>query len=95
MEKQITVTVSPTADRKITEMVKKAANTVKTPLRMLRKYYSSVLGRNVSRAEARAITEAQIAFFITVMPADLPIIIRLAACAWLVAKVKRIKSYLS
>ena len=91
----MTMTVNPAADKKITEMAKRAANMIKTPLRMLRKYYSSVLGRGVSRAEARAITETQIAFFITVMPADLPIIIRLAACAWLVAKVKRIKSYLS
>ena len=69
--------------KRITETLKRAAATVGSPLRLLRKYYSSVLGREVSRAETWAIIEAQVAFFVTTIPADIPIIIRLAACVWM------------
>ncbi len=83
MEKQMTMTVTPATGKRITETLKRAAATVGSPLRLLRKYYSSVLGREVSRAETWAIIEAQVAFFVTTIPADIPIIIRLAACVWM------------
>lgn len=62
---------------------------VETPLHMMRKYYSYVLGCEVGNVEANIITEAKLAFCAYVMPADMPLMIRIAACTWFVLTVRK------
>ena len=87
----MTMTANTTADKKAAETAKRVVRLAGTPLRLLRKYYSSVLGREVSRAETWAIIEAQAAFFVTTIPADIPIIIRLAACVWMAMVINKLR----
>lgn len=94
MEKQMTMTVNTGTAKKASEVFKRVCNMLETPLRMMRRYYSYVLGREVGNIEAKVITEAQLAFFATVMPADMPLMIRIAACAWFVLAIKRCRSLL-
>lgn len=93
MEKQFTLAAGAGTDRRRGETVKTALRRVAAmmtaPCRMLRRYYSDVLGTEVSAAAARAMTEAQAAFFVTALPADYPLAARAAACLWLIAALKR------
>lgn len=94
MEKQMTMTANTETVRKASDVIRRIANTVSIPMRMLRRYYSYVLKHEVSNAEARAITEAQLAFFATILPADISIMIRIAACVWFVVAVKKCGLYI-
>ena len=95
MEKQFTLAEGDGTDSRRGETVKtvlrRAAAMMTAPCRMLRRYYSDVLGTEVSAAAARAMTEAQAAFFVTAVPADCPLAVRVAACLWLIAALKRAK----
>lgn len=95
MEKQMTMTVNTGTAKKASEVFKRVCNTLETPLRMMRRYYSYVLGREVGNIEAKVITEAQLAFFATVMPADMPLMIRISACAWFVLAVRKCRIYMN
>lgn len=94
MEKQITMTVNQETAKRSQELFKRIACMMGAPMKMLRGYYSNVLGRAVDNAEARVITEAQLAFLATVMPADMSILLRFAACAWFVIAVRKCKLYM-
>lgn len=91
----MTMTVNTGRAKKVYETFRRVCNTLETPLRMLRGYYSYVLGREVRCAEARVITETQLAFLATVMPADMPLMIRIAACAWFVLAVRKCRIYMN
>lgn len=80
MEKQMTMTVNTGTAKKASETFRRVCNTLKTSLRMMRKYCSYVLGHEVGNVEANVITEAKLAFCAYVMPADMPLMIRIAAC---------------
>ena len=93
MEKQITLTDGNAGiARKCAEVLKIAVCLMRYPQRLLRRYYSKVLEREVGAAEARCITGAQLSFFAVVLPADYPLIMRLAACAWFVATLLKAKN---
>lgn len=77
--------------KKCSDMIRKAGAGLRTPLEWLRRYYSHVLETEVSMARAKAMTEAQVAFFAVAMPVDYPVIIRIAVCAWFVVALKRTK----
>lgn len=91
----MTMTVNTGTAKKASEAFRRVCYTLGTPMRMLRKYYSYVLGREVGNVEAKVITEAQLAFFATVMPADMPIMIRIAACAWFVLAIRKCRIYMN
>lgn len=95
MEKQMTMTVNTGTAKKASEVFKRVCNMLETPLRMMRRYYSYVLGREVGNIEAKVITEAQLAFFATVMPADMPLMIRISACVWFVLAVRKCRIYMN
>lgn len=95
MEKQMTMTVNTGTAKKASEAFRRVCNMLETPLRMMRRYYSYVLGREVGNIEAKVITEAQLAFFATVMPADMPLMIRISACVWFVLAVRKCRIYMN
>lgn len=91
----MTMTVNTGTAKKASEAFRRVCNMLETPLRMMRRYYSYVLGREVGNVEAKVITEAQLAFFATVMPADMPLMIRIAACVWFVLAVRKCRIYMN
>ncbi len=94
MEKQIALGQAPTANGKTSNLIKKAAHMFGAPLRILGKYYSLVLERNIDMRQTKAITEAQIAFFATVIPADMHVLLHVAACAWFIMSLRKCRSLL-
>ena len=52
-------------------------------------YYSTVLERPVSKRLTWALLEAQTAFFLGIVPAAVPMIVRLIALGWFFVAVKR------
>lgn len=96
MEKQITLSTNNLpADKgynlycSVADAAQSARKTLAAPLRWLQRYYSSALERPVSVAQARLLTTVQAAFFLTVLPADYPLLLRCAACAWFVSSLLR------
>jgi len=101
MEKQITLLNSDGMAGKpwnlycaIDNVAQSARGKLGAPLRWLRCYYSKVLERPVSMAQARMLTRAQAAFFLAVLPADYPVLLRIAACAWFIASLLRCRKTL-
>lgn len=92
MEKQITLEQAGTASGRINTLVKKAAYMLSAPLRILGRYYSLVLERDVDMRQTKAITEAQLAFFATVLPAEMPILLHVAACIWFIMSLRKCRS---
>lgn len=92
MEKQMTLTANEGATNRCAETLKRIGRYAAVPQQMLRRYYSKVLGEDVSEARARAMTEAQIAFFAVTLPADYPLALRILACVWFVVKVRKAKN---
>lgn len=92
MEKQMTLTANPDTCKKNLHIVRKTANMLNAPIRLMGRYYSHVLGTEINLRQARAMTEAQLAFFATVMPADFSVLLRAAACAWFILSIKKCQS---
>lgn len=91
MEKQIVLTTNEGATSKFAETLKMIGRYAALPQQMLRRYYSKVLGEDVSAARARAMTEAQAAFFAVILPVDYPLALRILACVWFVVKVRKLR----
>lgn len=87
----MTLTAGEGAIKRCTDVIKKVGTRLSLPQEWLRKYYSYVLNEDVSRTRAKAMTEAQMAFFATVMPMDYPVIIRLVACVWFVMALRKLR----
>lgn len=94
MEKQITLEQAGTACGNINSMIKKATSMLNAPLRLLGRYYSYVIERNLDMRQTKAITEAQMAFFATILPVEMPILLHLAACTWFIMSLKKCRSLL-
>ena len=92
MEKQMTLEANALTTKGFATQVKRAAYRLAAPQRWLRKYYSYVLGHNVGKAQARMMTEAQLAFFAVTLPADYPLMLRMAVCAWFVVTVRKVRT---
>lgn len=73
------------------ETLRFMSGTLDKPFRLLRDYYAKVLEHPVSHRQARALTMAQVAFFATVLPADYPLSLRFAACAWFIVSLHKCK----
>ena len=91
MEKQLILTTNVGASKSMM-MMKRLSETLVMPMNCLRRYYAFVLEREITMKQAWVMTEAQLAFFATVLPADYHIVLRIAACLWLVATLKRCRS---
>lgn len=64
---------------------------LQSPVERLSRYYSRVLERPVGQRLTWALLEAQSAFFLGILPATLPLWVRLAALAWFGIAVVRCK----
>jgi len=91
MEKQILLTANTSSGSKFSDMFKSVAARLNAPLRLLMRYYSYALGRDVDMRQTRLLTETQAAFFLFVLPADYSLLLRAVACVWFVAALKRCK----
>lgn len=91
MEKQMTLTANVGAAKRCHDIVKKVCGWLAMPQEWLRKYYSLVLQEEIGRARAKAMTNAQLAFFATTLPVDYPVIIRIAACVWFVMALRKLR----
>ena len=91
MEKQMTLEANALTERGFAAQVRKIGYRLAAPQRLLRKYYSYVLGHDVSKARARTMTEAQLAFFAVTLPADYPLTLRVLACVWFVVTAKKLR----
>lgn len=67
----------------------KVASTVRRIIAPLARYYSHVLGTEISMRQTLLLVNAQAAFFITVFPADCHLLVRLGCLAWLVSAVMK------
>lgn len=91
MEKQITIQANAAAGRDAAEVMKKVGGAVAGAVEMLRRYYSDVLDREVSMAQMRLLIEAQAAFTACILPADFPLVVRVACGVWLLLALRRCK----
>lgn len=62
---------------------------VKGPARWLQRYFSAVLGKEVSQRQTRLIVEAQVAFVLMVFPAAFSLLLRLVFVGWFVWSLMR------
>jgi hypothetical protein len=70
---------------------KRVANTYDSVMNLVTDFYSKQLERNVNRRQTLALLEAQLAFFLGIMPIDMPIALRIAFTAWTIVAVKKCK----
>lgn len=69
----------------------KVLNAAKTPIEWLRNYYSVVCEKELTLRQTMLLINAQFAFLATVFPTNVPIVARIACCAWLVYSLKTCK----
>lgn len=70
----------------------KALNGVKMPIEWLRKYYSVVCEKELTFGQTMLLINAQVAFIATAFLENMPIVARIACCAWLVYSMKKCKN---
>ena len=68
MKKEMILTERNTSYNELSRFFTDVATWFQTPKEWLRKYYSAVLEREVSSKQASYITQAQLAFILTVFP---------------------------
>ncbi len=78
----------------LAELWKGLAEWATTPVRLLSRYYSSVLERDVTMNQTWHLLEVQLAFFVGIFPADISVVVRLLALAWFVSAIGRCKNAL-
>ena len=91
MEKNITITANDINNREfgLSELWRSFSEWASTPARLLARYYSSVLERDITMRQTWRLIEVQLAFFACIFPADLSVAVRLLAVAWLGSAVTR------
>ena len=70
---------------------KRMTNTYDNMMNHVTDFYSKQLERNINRRQTLALLEAQLAFFLGIMPIDMPMILRIAFTVWTVVAVKKCK----
>lgn len=88
MNKEMVLTTSRSG-RFVAEMMSKVAENVNRPVNLLRTYYAQVLERDLNMHQTWALIEAQVAFFLGVMPVGYVLPLRAAALLWLIVAVKK------
>ena len=96
-------TFEPSADIKLwlnvidnlTQGLHKAIGSIRKPLKWLRKYYSTVLEKEVSMKQTALLLETQFAFVMGIFPADMHLLLRMACLTWFAFCLKRCQKSLS
>lgn len=73
-----------TASKRVTNIYDSVMNTIAG-------FYGKQLERDVNRRQTLALLEAQLAFFLGIMPIDMPMTLRIAFTVWTVVAVKKCK----
>ncbi len=94
MEKDMVLSCSR-GGRFVAEMMSKVTESVNRPVNLLRTYYAQVLERDLNMHQTWALIEAQVAFFLGVMPVGYAFVVRAVALLWLVVAVKKCRRLLA
>ena len=96
MEKNMTLPVEAAGEKGLclSGLLKWFGKWASEPVALLAGYYSSVLERKVSQRQTLLILEAQAAFFTGILPADIPVVVRLLAAGWFVSALMRCRKSL-
>lgn len=70
---------------------KRVTNTYDNMMNHVTDFYSKQLERNINRRQTLALLEAQLAFFLGIMPIDMPMALRIAFTVRTVVAVKKCK----
>ena len=90
MNSTITTSGNPMTMGALTAM-KRVANVYDNVMNTVASFYGKQLERNVSRRQTLLLIEAQLAFFLGIMPVDMHITLRLALTLWTVVAVRKCK----
>ena len=86
-----TTTSSSTMIMGMLTAAKRMTNTYDNMMNHVTDFYSKQLERNINRRQTLALLEAQLAFFLGIMPIDMPMALRIAFTVWTVVAVKKCK----
>ena len=87
MEKNITLPVE-------TNIWKDVTDKLAMPIDWLRRYYGSVVGKEITMRQTALLLNVQAAFAMSALPVEGPLVVRLACCGWFVYALKRCKDEL-
>ena len=90
MEKNITLSANTTLAATVLNVI----NTVKVPFFMLRDYYSGIIGKKLSCGQTWQLIEVQVAFFLTVFPAECNFLVRVLLLLWFINSILRLRNSL-
>ena len=82
MKKELILTERNTSYNELSSFITDAAAWFQTPVEWLRNYYSAVLEREVSSKQASYITQAQLAFILTIFPIVSSLLLQGVFIAW-------------
>lgn len=85
MKDEMTLTTGLAHDDKVRGSADMAAKSVRKALMPIVRYYSRVLGEELSIRQTLLLINAQAAFFMTVFPVDCSLVMRGLCAAWLVS----------
>lgn len=86
---------TPWGSRLIADKLSRIVEMVNRPVNLLRQYYAQVLERDLNMHQTWALIEAQVAFFLGVMPVGYAFVVRAVALLWLVVAVKKCRRLLA
>jgi hypothetical protein len=91
MMNKTTTTSNSTMIMGMLTAAKRVTNTYDNMMNHVTDFYSKQLERNINRRQTLALLEAQLAFFLGIMPIDMPMALRIAFTVWTVVAVKKCK----
>lgn len=97
MERNIMITANAAKGNQfeLSELLQGIKSWASAPVRLLARYYSSVLEKEVSTRQTWHLIEVQAAFFAGIFPADISIALRLLAAVWFVSSLVRCRKALN
>ena len=90
MEKNIPLS----ANANLATTVLSVINILKAPFFMLRDYYSGIIGKKLSCGQTWQLIEVQVAFFLTVFPAECNFLVRVLLLLWFINSILRLRNSL-
>ncbi|MGN1262625.1 MAG: ATP-binding protein [Prevotella sp.] len=94
MERLMTIPTGMAVAKSAAELTKRMNGMIISCMEPLRKYYSDVLGKQISWHQMRALLEAQTAFVACILPADFSLVLRAVFGAWLLMALKKCRRLL-
>lgn len=96
MKKSMTLSANAPANSMLSNLTASMANNiaaiasiVKSPVELLRKYFSTCIGHEISIRRTWLIIQAQVAFFVTVFTSECPLALRAIFAVWFLVSVVR------